>query len=511
MNNNVVNYSTRDGIAVQAQFEADPELKKQPAIIKKMISGVFDVLNNTLNAVYNALLLRTAYSRPALQDVLQLIDYQMSWKQTAIVNVTLTIDIAATLSSSYTIPKAQLIFGTVASVSKPQIRFEARADVTFPMSTTVTTVILYAQETKQPLTIAQSSGLSWQVVELGDLDILKETLSVVIGVDPYSQVDTFANSIITDKVYRIYYRSDGSSYLKFAGINSVTGFQYGYIAPQGMNIIANYAVGGGIASTVIAGEVTEYLGSDPYFISVTNPLGSTGSADEETIQNAKDIAPLRARETGYFINESTGISILKKITGVLDASIVNTSSPSQLAVNVYVLPVGGGNPSPSLKAEIETTLNLLSVLQQVVVTALDPIYIALAISFKIKLLSGYNLVDVSPFAKVATMLRTSELSKYVYQIFYSSGIDAAREQINALWFTIIGYSFISDDNKKLTVFFNFIPFLKFGEDLHPEDIITAVEGFVEGVDYVNMITPTTTITSGNGGLIQPVSISVIAI
>jgi hypothetical protein len=107
---NTINYATRDFINLVAQFNSDVQLKQSPAWIKNMIGGAFDVLNNTLNALANSMFIRTAYARTVLQDVLQLVDYQLDWKQNASVLETVNINPALTATSSYTILKANLKF-----------------------------------------------------------------------------------------------------------------------------------------------------------------------------------------------------------------------------------------------------------------------------------------------------------------------------------------------------------------------------------------------------------------
>lgn len=505
----VIDYSSRDFQSVISQIDSDSELKEQPSRFKIMIAGVFDVLNNTLNAVLNSLFIRTSFSRSAMQDLLNLIDYQMSWKKTSYADVTLTIDSAATISSSYTFLKSNLIFGTISTTSKEQVRFEALEDVIFPISTTVTTVRVYAKTTKDIANIGTSNGGSWQIFDLPDLDILKEYLTLTIGSDTYTLVDTFANSSNTDTHFRIYFRSDGSSYIKLGGIDSVSSTQYGKIPTNGTTIYANYSTGGGSNTIVEPATITEYLGNDSYFVSATNPAKSIGGQEEETIDNAKEIAPLLARTSGYFINESTGIALAKTIDGVLQATVIHEGLSQ---VGVYIVPVGGGLPSTTIKTNVQTLLSERSILGEITVNIYDPIYVPTSISINAKILSGYSINSVQNFIKLSIMVRLSEIAKSIIEDFNQNGLDSAISKINAYWYSIIGYNFntLSDGSQISKILLN-TKTNQFNRDLQPEDLIGAIEGFVEGIDYIKILTPSSTITAGNGGLVIPSNISVSAI
>ena len=74
----------------------------------------------------------------------------------------------------------------------------------------------YQQETKEQVSVGTSDGTtSWQVFDLPDLDVIEDTLSILINSDVWTLVDSLVDSISTDKHCILRYNTDNSSYLLF--------------------------------------------------------------------------------------------------------------------------------------------------------------------------------------------------------------------------------------------------------------------------------------------------------
>lgn len=504
----IINYATRDVLSILSQINNDVELKQTPDVWKKMFAGIFDNLSNQLNAIVNALVLRTAYARPILQDVLRLNDYDLEWKSQSIVDITMTIDPALTVSSSYTVSAADVIAKTLGTLTRPALRFEGKTDVVFAMGTSSTTTTVYQQEIRPAVVIGQTSGASWQEIDLPDVDVIKQSLTLLIGVDNYTLVDSFANITGSDKVFKIYYRSDGSSYIQLPGIDEVTGFSYGYLPTAGQNVTANYAVGGGSDGNVEAGAISQYAGTDSGVLTVTNPLKAEGGAAEESIANAIAIAPLRARETGYFLNESTGISLIRaNLDGVLLASIVKTAL---LTVSVWIIPNGGGLPSSGLKTAVQDLLTERSPLEDITVTVNDPSYVSTSIAIQLKLYTGFEFSVISKYCKLAIVLKAHELSESIVNIYRENGISDAIDEINANFGSITGTFTVENDGVQVQDILDHTTPVKFGESLVLEDIPGAC-GLIAGVDFVKVTSPTSDITGMDGAFVRVTSVSVVQI
>ncbi len=502
----VVNYSTRDYSGVVSQIESDPDLKEQPTRWKRLIAGVFDVLNNTINAVANALLLRTAYDRTILQDTLALIGYDLRWKQTSQALLTVTIQASATASSSYTINASDIVGSTAGTTSKPPLRFEARNSLTFSIGTTVSSILVYQQTTVPSQVIGVTDGSDWQMVDLPDSDVLRETLVVQIGVDLYTRVSSFGKSSNTDKHYKLYYRSDGSSYIKFGGIDAQTSLQYGYKASAGQNVAVSYATGGGVDSGTFANTITQYIGANANVVSINNASDSTGGINEESISNAIELAPLSLRAvSGQFTNESSGRSIALGIDGVLDVQIIKTGL---LSVDVCVLPVGGGLPSTTVKDAVTVALTKASLLEEVKVAVIDPTYITTNVTALLKVLSGYNASKVIAYVKFAIVYRISEIGKSIYQTYDSNGVSSVISQINTLYSAIIGATFnVLEDGAQIERILINGEYQIVGRNLLIEDLAIACAN-VYGVDYIKFTNPASEIVVSSGALIKPSTITI---
>lgn len=501
---NPISYSTRDGLTIQAQIDSDAELRQTSSVWKKLFSGIFDSLSNTLNAVANSLLLRTAYARNILQEVLQLIDYQLAWKQQSSVLVTVNINPSLTVSGSYVVQAANLIAQTQASVNRPAIRFEALASIVFSIGTSQSSAVFYQQTTQTAQQIGKTSGTSWQELDLPELDVLQNRITLVVGSDVYTQVDTFANSTSANKVYRIFYRSDGSSYIRLPGVDEQTGYAYGYVPPAGLVVTATYATGGGAIGNVESGSISEYIGADSGVLSVVNPGPASGGRNQESIANAQAVAPLRVRETGYFINASTGVSLAKSVSGVLRAQIIRTGL---LTFGGWIIPNGGGLPSTQLKQQVQDLLIARSPLQDITGSISDPSYISTVVQIQLKMYSGYTYTDVEKYCKLAIAIKANEISDELLSEFTESGITAAIEYINANFSSITGIFSITTDAAQISEILRRTIPIEMGENLEQEDIVSAC-ALIAGVDFVKVISPASTITGVNGGQIKVTSVMV---
>ena len=418
--------------------------------------------------------------------------------------LTVNIDPALTVSGSYVVQAADLIAQTPPTVNRPAIRFEALSPITFSIGTSQSSATFYQQTTQTAQQIGTTSGASWQEIELPDLDILKNRITLQVGSDVYTQVDTFANSTSANKVYRIFYRSDGSSYIRLPGVDDQTGYAYGFVPPAGLVVTATYATGGGAIGNVEAGEISQYIGADSGVTSVVNPGAAAGGRNQESIANAQAVAPLRVRETGYFINASTGVSLAKSVSGVLRAQIVRTGL---LTFGGWIIPNGGGLPSTQLKQQVQDLLIARSPLEDITGTISDPSYISTAVQIQLKMYSGYTFTEIEKYCKLAIAIKANEISDELLAEFTESGITAAIDYINANFSSITGiFSTTTDAAQISEILRRTIP-IEMGESLEQEDIVAACAQ-VAGVDYIKVIAPASTVTGVNGGQIKVTSVTV---
>jgi hypothetical protein len=508
--NKFISYVTRDFDTLLSQFNAVSDFRKYAEFIKRMFAGPFDVLNSTLNANFNSLFLRTVNSRPEAQDTLRLIDYQLGWISTSNTTVVVTIDSAVTASSSYIVAQNDLKGQIPATDTSAAQLWEARDSLSFAIGETVKTIQFYQQETRSPAILDYpTTGESWQQYDLPENGILSKTLVVEVDtIGVFTLVDTFASSSTTDQHFRFIQKSDGSSAIKFGGINDRTGEQYGYIPGSDLEITVTYAIGGGTDSLIDSGDLTTYTGSDSNVISISNNDNASGGENQETLENASEIAPLNLRlNTGFFGNESSGIALAKQVDGVYRAFI---DYSGLLETDAYIIPTDGGTPSSTLLANVETKLEGAAPFGAITVNVSGADYVTTSVQGIYGLKAGYDETETLKYAKLAGVLRLSPLMAKLKTILTESGLSSNFfTELNNAASSITGDSYsTSDDIDQISKIIRNVDSQEFGEMFYPEDVTTAIQGFVDGVDYFITSIPVGPISPADYQLVNISSISI---
>lgn len=124
---NPIQYTSRTFNTVLADINSDTELTDKPDWWKRALAGVMDVLSMMINAEANNAVLRTSFTRQAVSDLLALIDYQITERQTASGAVLFYINSSA--SFPFTVASADLVGLTEGSLVVSAKRFEGRSSV----------------------------------------------------------------------------------------------------------------------------------------------------------------------------------------------------------------------------------------------------------------------------------------------------------------------------------------------------------------------------------------------
>ena len=123
---NPIKYSSRDYNSIIADINADPELIDKPEWWKRIWGGVGDVLALYEDLIANEGYLRTAFTRRAVRDLCQLIDYEIGEHSTS--DGTLIFELNAdTVAWPKTIALADAVAQSPGSQTQSSKRFEARA------------------------------------------------------------------------------------------------------------------------------------------------------------------------------------------------------------------------------------------------------------------------------------------------------------------------------------------------------------------------------------------------
>lgn len=360
----------------------------------------------------------------------------------------------------------------------------------------------YQQESLDAeIIVGISDGVSeWQQFDLPDLLVLEDTITVTIGVDTWTKVDTFIDSISTDKHYRLLYKTDGKSYIEFGNGD------YGSI-PSAVSIYVSYSYGGGVNSNITGiNKINIYAGGNSDVIGVSNPAAMTGGADEESLTSAKKLAPILLKTRDRFITSEDGRALALGYSGIEQAQ-VNKNIYGLLSAQVLIVPSGGGNPSSALKTALQSYLIDRTVLESIDVRVEDPTYSAQSVTATVKILSGYTFSDVKNFVVLGLRLLFTEVGNELLTLYEESGISSAVDFINTKWST----SFEEVDYEQIKKLLD--PLLiedsegrngasYFGKTFQSSDVLGYIDTYVNGVDYLIIASPTFPITTLDSEITQ---------
>ena len=564
LNQNPIQYTSRTYNTILSDINSDTVLAQKPNWFKRLIAGIGDSLSIWLNSMINLVFLRTAYTRSAVQDLCQLIDYYMAGQVTSSGYVCFQVDTASgTGIFPFTLQPVDLRAKSIGLLSTSSLPFESRLQQTFSLvqatfttnyavnskltvgtdflytglkcrvsssgtlpnpilatsdyyliyynSTTVglatslsnayannfivlTTngtgvqtltlyskaVLMYQQNSlSASVNIGSSDGLTvWQEFVLPDQNVLTDTLTVTINSVAWTAVTTFVNFSGSAQVFKIYQRSNGQYAIRFGNGT------YGAIPPA-FPIYALYATGGGVNANINSPNiVTLYTGASTKITGVSNSTIMNGAADQETIVNAKNMAPALLKATNRFITQGDGVALILAYGGVANC-VVNKNTYGVMSAQICGIATGGGDVGSALRATIQTYLINKSVLGSVdarfIASTLNPI----TISVNVNLLSSYSSSSLDAYIKLAIMLFFAESGKQINDTYQASGIGTAVTLINNLFSNTFAAQDYSQIAQLLSTFGEY--YRNYGDTLALSSFNAFVQGNITGINSITLV------------------------
>ena len=500
MKKTVINYSSRDFLTALNEINEDPDLARIPENVKRLVCGQFDALNNSLNVVANALMTRTMFERTHAEYPLGMIGYSLEWKRTSYADLEITVDPSTTSGGEYTVPVEDLRFSTEGTPGENPMVWEAREPVTLTASTTSTAVRVWQQETRLETEIGVAGGESWQEYRIFEADVIKETLVVTVDGVLATLVKNLAHSEENHLHYTIHFQGDGTSYVKFGGLNKMTDVQFGAIPIKGASIKAAYAVGGGAGTVIGPNRINLYTGP-ALILTATNHQASKEGRDEETLENAREASILDLKTNDNHWTAADARSVAIGVAGVQAAHAVKSG---EFAINLTIMPDGGGSPTTELLETVKLEAEKRGPLKEVSVTVNGVYYVRQSIIGQVRVLPSYTFDSMKHFCELAILLRLHESGEYIRTKYGEEGISATITRMNATFAAYLSRPIDSvRDQDQVRRFMENIPFQTFSETAHPEDAISAVQGFVQGVDVFRLSQPTSSVLVSNGQIFSP--------
>lgn len=342
----------------------------------------------------------------------------------------------------------------------------------------------YQQQTKETAIIGESDGTTeWQEFDLPDIDILEDALAITINSVSWTKVDTFVDSGVTDKHFRLFYNNDNSARIQFGNGT------YGEI-PGAFEIEADYAVGGGSDSNItVVNNINIYGGSDSNVNGVSNPSSLTGGDDAQDLEEAKILGPLLLKTRERFVTGDDGAALAIAYGGISQVKVRDNQFGLGSA-QVLCIANGGGNLGAATKTALQNYLIDRTILESIDVRVQDVTITSTNVTSAAKMVSGYSWTDVQPWFRLGWKLFLSEAGKEIYDDYNANGVVSARTLIN----TIFSESYTSSDDTQIIQFLsNFIIggnilYRLIGESIQESDAFTFL-GFTTGVDYFTVTVP----------------------
>lgn len=286
---------------------------------------------------------------------------------------TITFQTSST-SAAVVIPTAtQVSTNFISSINGP-IVFETQGAVTVPANggsitanisqgkTQGSTVFTTGNNTLTPTAITvellgTSTGGALQSFNLANNPVISGSVTVYVqnpnfvpsapsGLDPITpwvQVSSLVSSKSTDQAWSQSVASTGVFTVNFGdGIN-------GFIPPAGLNIYANYRVGGGIIGNLSSNQVVDIV-SPISNVFITGSSATTGGTDPESIDQIRVNAPRAFTTQQRAVTLSDYANLAMSLPAISQASASATTSTN---VTVYV--TGSGNTVPTQTVLDQTT------------------------------------------------------------------------------------------------------------------------------------------------------------
>jgi hypothetical protein len=441
-----------------------------------MLCGLFDIAHWYVDAMANNSLLESAYTPEAVDNLLAYIDYYRSPGQAS--NGDIAVTLVTGTSLPYTVAASDLKF-TAQKPDKQAVFVEALAAHTFNALTETITV-------NEGERVSTSLGLSdgttaWQTFVMPRESYISGSGEIIINSQVWSEVDYLVESGPTDKVYRLIRFPDGFTRVRFG--DGITG-----AIPGAYQIEFSGRFGGGSQGNFrTSGAQLFYAGGDAAVASAAYVSTQfSGGAEEETLDNARFIAPQLLKVNRRAVTENdyrllalrfnVGIARAKCLPGYYGVG----------TVGLHIIPTGGGNASSGLKTALQNYLKPLTPLGQVDVRVRDSNFVTQSVTLGLKMRPGTNFTLASNYAKVFVGMLVADFGEEIINKYNSAGVAAAMDLINSYF----GMSFTSTNFAALTALLDILVdnVSNWGTSLNPGDIFQVAES-IPNVLYSTVTSP----------------------
>ncbi len=323
-------------------------------ILLDLFSFVLDVLGFYQENQAGEAFIATATQRKNVIALAKLLGFSPSGAHAASANV--AISLAAPPTADVILPAGSTC--RTAEITDP-IVFQLLSEVVFTAGMNPPIVNVDVENSISIEELFPSTALANQEIVLSSTPFLDASAVVTAANGGYTIVTDFLASEPGDRHFTIVVDNNDRATLRFGnGINGAI--------PLG-SITVDYRTGGGDAANVEPNTITTFDGvwtdaqGNPVIVSVTNPLKASGGSPRATTEQIRSLAPATVRAANRTVSREDYEINARRVQGVARALMTTSNEDPGVTENhgiLYVVPVGGGAPSSTLKDAVLTMVTV---------------------------------------------------------------------------------------------------------------------------------------------------------
>lgn len=356
-------------------------------LLLEMYAFVGDVLGYYLDNHARESRLVTATQRKSVIALAQMLGYRLGGAVGATADVELSLSAPA---DADVIVRAGTVVRTE-EVTEP-VRFQLLSDARIAAGAEPPLVMVRAEHSRTHEKLFDARGLPNLDLVLDRAPYLDGSAEVSAANGAYVEVPNLLGSGPNDRHFVVLVDQADRATLRFG--DGVSG------APPRGTVRVAYKTGGGTAGNVDANRLTVIEGNfhdaagRPVRVFATNPAKADGGFDRESIASAKVRAPEGLRAMTRSVTREDFEVNARRLPGVARALMLTSNEDRSIEENagiLFVVPAGGGLPTPALKSQVlrqvteayPHTLTFQPTVQ-------DPVYRRIDVAARVFMREGYR-------------------------------------------------------------------------------------------------------------------------
>jgi len=376
-------------------------------VLLEMYAFVGDVITFYLDNQARESRLVTATQRKNVIALARMLGYRLHGAQAATAEITFAL--ARPPTADVVLPAGAVV--RTQEVTEP-VRFQLLADVLIPAGADPPDLAGVVENSETHTQLYDTLGLADLDVALDHTPYLDGSAVVSAANGAYSEIDSLLGSEPNDRQFMVLVDQNDRATIRFG--NGASG------APPTGTVQVTYKTGGGASGNVDAGRLVVLEGAftdvhgHPVQVSVTNADPASGGTDRQSVAAAKLVAPDSLRTLTRTVTREDFEINARRVPGVARALMLTSNEDVSIDENagiLYVIPEGGGLPTPALKnAVLKQVTDVYPHTLTFQIAVQSPVYRNVDVEARVYLRQGYAKAAVRDRIKanLAAMFRVSE-------------------------------------------------------------------------------------------------------